>query len=203
MSTADKYGSGQTTDESDSHSIPSAFMDEESLSGDENVFEDHSEHHCSTAHTHTSSGEEEEDSGKLQFAKQETKAVLRLRLLVFDFLIIATIAVSLIVYFTSTGAEMAEYESQYEVASEKVIKSFLDIAESKLAAISGVAVELEVHGEEQEAGWPFVTLNRFQERTSTTMTQSGALYVHVNPRVKLDERKEWELYATGEASLWM
>ena len=197
-----KSGSNQTADDSESDSIPSEFLDEDdSLSSDELDLEDPSLH-GSTAQTTTSSGEEE-DSGKLQFAKRETKAVLRLRLLVFDFLIVATITVSLIVYFTSTRAELQEYESQFDGASKRVIQAFLEIAESNLASVAGVAVDLEVHGEESQDQWPFVTLARFQERTSTAMTQSGALYLHMNPLVKLDQRRKWESYATGNSSFWM
>ena len=195
--------SGRTDDES--VSIPSIFMDDESLSGEDVDVED-SGYYSSAAFSNSSaSGDEDKDdsSGKLQFAKRETKAVLRLRLLVFDFLIVTSLAMSLIVYFWSTSAELAEYEAQYKVASGRVIDAFLDIANTKLASIAGVAVELEVHGQENGNQWPFVTLSRFQERTSTAMSQSGALYLHVNPLVTLDERKEWELYSAGEDSLWM
>ena len=163
----------------------------------------YSHHSSSMAETKGTGEDEEEDEGKEQFAKKENKAVLRLRLLVFDFLIVATIAISLIVYFTTTGAERNEYENQYESASQSVIQAFHDIASDNLAAAAGMGLDIAVHGEESSTGWPYVTLSRFQERTATPMSQSGALYLQVNPMVSLDNRQEWEQYTTGEDAQWM
>ena len=164
--------------------------------------------HSSTRTTTTDKSSSEDE--KL-FAKKETQAVLRLRLLVFDFLIVATIAISLIVYFTTSGSERSEYETQYESAAKKVIEAFMDIAQTQMAAVAALSVTLGIAGEEQNSsngntsssGWPFVTLKRFQERASATRSQSGSLYLHVNPLVTRDERQDWELYVTGESSFWM
>ncbi|CAB9517391.1 Receptor-type guanylate cyclase gcy [Seminavis robusta] len=199
-----KFGSHPTAE---TESVPDQFLDEDTLSDDlyqhtNNDLEDNCSVHSSTGRT-TKSGSEEDDDGKLQFAKRETQAVLRLRLLVFDFLIVATIAVSLITYFTSTSAEMAEYNSQYDAAAEKVMDAFMDIAVSKLAAVSGLAVTMAAHAEETQSLFPFVTLSRFQERAATYLDQSGALYIHVSPLVVKEQRKDWELYVTGNESLWI
>jgi len=150
----------------------------------------------------TDDSEDEEDAHKM-FAKKENEAVLRLRLLVFDFLIVATIGISLIVYVTTTRKENAEYEKQFESASKKVLDTFMDIAHTKLAAITSLAVALAIEEEESGSKWPFVTLKRFQERASNIMTQSGALYVNVNPQVTKDQRNDWEDFVTGNESYWM
>ena len=162
--------------------------------------------HHSTSFADTKGGrtaDDDEEDGKVQLAKKENKAVLQLRLLVFDFLIVATIGVSLVVYFTTTGAERNEYESQYESVSETIIQAFHDIANDNLAAAAGMGLDIAVHGEESSAGWPYVTLPRFQEKAATTLSQSGALHLQFNPMVTLEDRQDWEQYTTGEDSYWM
>ena len=217
MTSIIKQGSDKTTEESsvsgNSHGSSSgglliledlydeAFNDEDDESFACSI------NNSSLAETKDTNDDDDEDDddeeGKVQFAKKENTAVLRLRLLVFDFLIVATIAISLIVYFMMTGAERTEYESQYETASQKVIQAFHGIANDNLAAAAGMSLDIAVHGEESSRDWPFVTLSRFQERAATPMTQSGALYLQVNPMVSLDDRQEWEQYTTGEDSHWM
>jgi hypothetical protein len=102
---------------------------------------------ASTAHSGSKTDEEEEESRqKLNLARKETAAVFRLRLLVFVVLLLAALGVSVIVYLITARAEQDEYRTQYEGIAKKVTESFLDIADSKLAAISAFGVALNAHG---------------------------------------------------------
>jgi hypothetical protein len=151
----------------------------------------------------SSTGSTVKEQEEVKLAKRETMAVFRLRLLVFIVLLLAAIAVSVIVYYITTGAEHEESKSQYEGASDKVLEAFIDIVDSKLAAVSSLGVAAIAHGVDHIRTWPFVTLSSFQQRSATAREQSGSLFVHINPIVTDIERLEWEKFVVGEDAYWM
>ena len=152
----------------------------------------------------TSSMDEDQDQ-KTNLAKKETMAVFRLRLLVFLVLFLAAVAVSVIVYTLTANAEKDEYQNQYEGAAKKVLESFMDIVDSKLGAVTSIAIANIAHGVDHVKSWPFVTLSSFQQRASTARKQSGAMYVHINPMVTDAQKTEWEAFVSksSEDSYWM
>ena len=156
--------------------------------------------------TGTGTGQsEDESSEKLALAKRETRAVLGLRILVFAVLLLAAVAVSVIVYITTKSSENEEFRSQYEGAANRISEAFMGIVETHLSAISSLGVASIAHGVDHDSQrWPYVTLSSFQQRAYTARKQSLALYIHVNPRVELDQREEWESYTgTHPDSVWM
>jgi len=139
---------------------------------------------------------------KIELSKKETLAVLRIRVFVFLVLLLASVAVSLTVYMITKRSVKDEYESQYEAAAKKVIEAFLDIAESKVAALSSLCVAVTALGTDQAQEWPFVTLSNFQQRASIARSQSGALDIQISPLVLDAERADWENYTLNENE-WM
>lgn len=93
--------------------------------------------------------------------------------------------------------------NQFAGAAQKVADTFSEIAEDKLAAVSSLGVALVAHGIDNGNEWPFLTLTSFQQRASTALKQSGALYVHVNPIVNTDKREQWESWVSQEAPKWI
>lgn len=188
-------------------------VDVEEGSVDSNMDESvHSGHEGTTASCHSGTGTSAYGRGKdsctedekLDWAKQETRAVFHLRLLVVVVLLLAAIAVCLIVYLITAKGEHQEYETQYHGAAMKIQEEFVSIVNDRLSSISALGVAMTAHGRDHAKEWPWVTLSSFQERASTALAQSGALYVHVNPRVRADQRDEWEIYsATSEDSEWL
>jgi hypothetical protein len=150
----------------------------------------------------SSAGSSAEDE-KIQLANRETLIVFRLRLLVFLVLLLASIAVSVVVYYITNDAEEAEAKTQYDGAAERVIEAFIGIVDSKLATMSSLGVAAIAHGVDHTRTWPFVTLSSFQQRASTAREESGALYVQINPMVSESDRQEWEEFVVGEDSNWM
>jgi uncharacterized membrane protein len=146
---------------------------------------------------------------KMELAKKETLAVFRLRFIVFIVLLLAAIVVVVIVFYVTAGAEDEEFQSQYEGASDKVLQAFIDIVDSKLAAVSSLGVAAIAHGIDHRNNgtrtrtWPFVTLSRFQQRSAAARDQSGSLFVHINPMVYASDRQEWEEFVVGEDASWM
>jgi uncharacterized membrane protein len=140
---------------------------------------------------------------KMELAKKETLAVFRLRFLMFIVLLMSAMMLIVIIYYITAGGEDEEYKSQYEVASKKVLKAFIDIVDSKLAAVTSLGVAATAHGVDHTRTWPFVTLSSFQQRSATARDQSGSLYVHINPMVNESDRQEWEDFVVGEDASWM
>lgn len=87
-----------------------------------------------------------QEGEKMNLAKEETAAVFRLRLLVFLVLLLAAVTVSVIIFLVTTSAESNAYYSQYDAASKKVLDSFIDIVDTKLAAVSAMGVAIIAHG---------------------------------------------------------
>ena len=147
--------------------------------------------------------QETSQQAKEELARQETAAVLGLRLLVFLVLFLAAVAVSIIVFYVTSGAEVDESKTQYDGAAQKVLQAFSDIVNSKLGAVSSLGVASIAHGVDHYRTWPFVTLSSFQQRSATARSQSGSLYVHMNPYVTDEDRKEWEAFVVSNDSSWM
>lgn len=175
------------------HPDPSASEDEEMASD------------CSTIYdTDNNTESKPEEDEKLDVARRETQAVFGVRFLIFIILLLAALAVSIIVYIVTSRSQQHEYETQYEGAYKKVQSSFVDIVKIKLGAISTLGVAMMAFGDgENDRAWPFVTLPKFQQRASAVRSQSGALYVHVNPMVTLEQRKDWMNYASSQENQWM
>jgi hypothetical protein len=173
--------------------------DVSSADSDKDDDDDYNEDSGSSSAGSIAKDQEEE---RTTLARNETIAVFRLRLLVFMILLMAAVAVSLIVFFITSGAENKESESQYEGAAEKVLDAFIDIVESKLASMASIGVAAIAHGIDNKRTWPFLTLSSFQQRAATAREESGALYIHINPMVSESNRQEWEEYVVGEDS-WM
>jgi hypothetical protein len=58
-------------------------------------------------------------------------------------------------------------------------------------------------GTDQQAKWPFVTLNSFQRRASVTQSLSGAIYLSTNHYVKESQRSAWENYTEFDTSNYL
>lgn len=68
-----------------------------------------------------------------------------------------------------------------------------------MSAVAGLAVTVTAEAEE----WPFVTLGAFQERAKNARTLSGAVFLSVNPLVKMAQLDKWESYVQSSANSWM
>lgn len=189
----------------DLHAVPTAESASIGVAGSD-IEESYSNGKEESIVTGTGTGQsEDESSEKIALAKRETRAVLGLRVLVFVVLLLAAVAVSFIVYFITTSSENEEYKTQYEGAVNQISEAFVGIVDTRLSAISSLGVAMIAHGVDHATQrWPYVTLSSFQQRASTARKQSLALYIHVNPKVELDQREEWESFTgINPDSVWM
>ena len=153
---------------------------------------------------------------KSGLAKQETKQVFRLRILVVLLLVAAAASISVTVYYLTSTAEIEEFETLYYGNAEKIIDALQEVI-VQMTAVSALAVAatadtqeqlrlaaLENQDEEVDSPWPRFTMTKFQERAGNARTQSGAIYVSINPIVAVHDLSKWERYVgSDEFNYWM
>jgi hypothetical protein len=174
---------------------------ESALDGDNNNSDISSHSGSAPTSTGTSGDDATVRTQRENIGQRETKAVFRLRLLVFLVMLLAAAAVSVTVYLITSQSEQDEFEIQFDGAAAKVLESFQNVLEQKVPAISTLAVALIAHGIDHRRDWPLVTLSSFQQRASTVRKLSDTLFFSVCPLVTDDNRSDWEkLVFTGNTS---
>jgi hypothetical protein len=79
-----------------------------------------------------------------------------------------------------------------------ITDTFIEIATDKMGAAGSLVVAIVAESLTLKKKWPFVTLSAFQERASTIMRLSGALYIGMNPYVPHELREQWENYTWND-----
>ena len=138
------------------------------------------------------------DADTKLLAKKETRDVLRLRILVLLALLLATLAVSLTVYFITKRAQEEEFNSGFQGNAQKLMDSFNQIVELKIGAITSLAISFTSYARSQNATWPFVTMNDFQQRAASARALSDCLFLELLPLITDETRADWEEYALIE-----
>ena len=82
-------------------------------------------------------------------------------------------------------------------AASKVLTSFEDILEQKIAAIAALGVAMTASAQETNSTWPYVTLHDFQQRSASTRSLSGSFFSAVLPIITEATRSEWERYSVA------
>lgn len=129
-----------------------------------------------------------------QLAKKETRAVFRLRRLVFLALLAAALAVSVIVYLITKKAEDDEFKAQFYGSAEKLLESFEGVISQKIEAIGSMGITLAAYAESQNTSFPFVTMNSFQQRSASARQLSAALLLFLTFIVTDEDRAAYEHY---------
>ena len=176
----------------------------------------------------TGTTEDESNMIKEELARQETRNVFRLRIVVIIILVAVAMGVSYLIYDITHKAEIAAFESEYEGNAELIIASLkgeykdmrnvrlirqlnrkrisrvlefsspIEIIES-MSAVAGFAVTISVEAEV----WPFVTLDSFHMQARNVAFLSGADYITLNPLVQAADLAAWESYVLSPANAWM
>jgi len=154
---------------------------------------------------------------KNSLAKQETRQVFRLRIIVVLLLVAAATSISLAVFFITKNAEEEEFEAQFDGVANKILDHFEQIM-IEMSAVSGLAVAGTTFLQQLKAlyatlpdditpafpiDWPFVTTPSFQERVGNVRSLSGSIYVSINPIVTQEELPLWESYVQSKANKWI
>ena len=164
-----------------------------------------------------------------ELARQETRNVFRLRIVVIIILVAVAMGVSYLIYDITHKAEIAAFESEFEGNAELIIASLkgeykdmkvrlihrlncnhkrisrvLEFSSpieiiESMSAVAGFAVTISVEAEL----WPFVTLDSFHVQARNVAFLSGADYITLNPLVQAADLAAWESYVLSPANAWM
>lgn len=146
-------------------------------------------------------------------SKRESALVFRLRALVIVILLLVAVSISLAVFYQERAAQIKQFEAAFFGVAEKIIVS-LEEATEAISALSALAVMAAVESDHQGeenwttdgatfSGWPFITIDAFQERANNVRSLSKSIFVSVSPIVARNELSAWETYVNGNANNWM
>ncbi len=162
----------------------------------------------------TGTTDDDFQSIKNALTKRETQQVFRLRVLVMFVLIAAATSISVVIFHLERSTQVEEFEADFYGVAEKVIEALQQVTES-ISAVGGLAVMATVDAQNQVlnasltnsesvfVGWPFVTIDAFQERANNARSLSGSMYVSLNPIVQPNQLNEWEKFVQSNANSWM
>lgn len=140
--------------------------------------------------------EEKEEQVALNIAKDETRYVGWLRIIVFVVLLVTTIGVSIAVYRYASTDETSSFVENFEADAKKVITELGHSVDLTTTAVDSLAVALASFARFSNSSWPFVTLPDWELRASKTRVLSKAILLNTYYLIEGDEqRKEWEAYA--------
>eukprot|EP00977_Amphora_coffeiformis_P021284 scaffold9134_cov170-Amphora_coffeaeformis.AAC.8 len=142
------------------------------------------------------------DKDEKQLAAKETAAVFRLRVLVLAIIFLAAVAVSLAVWFITTNSEEEDFVTNYDGASTKLVESFEEIVDQKIGALASLSVTFTSFARNENATWPFVDMNDFQQRAATARSLSDSLFLELLPIITEETRGEWEQFSV-ENKKWL
>ena len=83
-----------------------------------------------------------------------------------------------------------------------VVASFEGILEEKIAAIAAFGVTITANAVANNSTWPFVTIDQFQQRSASSMSLSGCMFLILTPMVTDENRLAWEEYSVANTG-WL
>ena len=129
-------------------------------------------------------------------AKEEDKAVFRLKLLVLAVLVASTVGVAIAVYLYIRDAEEDDFEAQFIGDSSKIFESIGITLDLTLGAVDSFLVGLVSFARFTNATWPHVTLPDYAVRVAKIRSLSKAVLVTQYHFVGAGEqRAKWENYS--------
>ena len=135
-------------------------------------------------------------------ARKETKQVLRLRVLVVLILVAAAASISAAIFYIVRSSEIDEFETIYYGSADKIVDALQEVV-VEMSSVSALAVAATADSIGSNKTWPLFTMTNFQERAANARTQSGAIFVSINPLVEKDALSAWERYVLSDANSWM
>jgi hypothetical protein len=159
---------------------------------------DHDQESCNSSYRTDEDGAveyKERENESSAIAKNETKNVGRLKVVVASVLIVTTIAVATIVYLYLSRNEHASFHNQFHGDGSKIFASIGASMDKTFGVMDNMAVMLVAHAKETNLTWPFVTLPNYGIRAAKLLLVTDALSMSFLPVVSADQRRTWESYS--------
>jgi hypothetical protein len=157
-------------------------------------------HHKNTSHTNT----DVEALVKKGIAREESRAVNRVRYIVLIVLVLAGITVSLLVYFLSIKSVWDQFNVQFAGQAGQIEMSFQRIASETLGAFASLRVAAMAEAMDKNDTWPMFTMSSFEKRAAVARRLSSCILIGIYPYIDNNEtRQTYEAYTAQVGPVMM
>jgi hypothetical protein len=147
-------------------------------------------------HRSTSDQENSTTMVKKGIAREESKAVNQVRLVVLTVLLCAGITVSLLVYFLSIKSVQDQFDGQYTGHTGQIQIAFERVATEKLGAFGALRVAAMAEAIDKKDTWPMFTMSSFEKRAAVARRLSLCVLIGIYPWIDTNtSRNDFETYA--------
>jgi hypothetical protein len=137
-------------------------------------------------------------------ATKESKAVNRLRLLVFIVLLVAGITVCFLVFFLSMMSVYEQFKTQFTGQAEQIKLAFQRIPSEKIGSLGALRVAAMAEATDRNITWPLYAMSSFEKRAAVARRLSETIYIALYPIITdRSSRSQWERYAPKVGPKWM
>jgi hypothetical protein len=139
--------------------------------------------------------EEGDDTGTSshdQLASKETRAVTKLKVLVFGSLCISMVGAVLAAYFLTSQAEIDSFELHFQDDANKLLGNIGQNLQRIMGASDAFIASITSHVAHTNQTWPYVVIPDFAVRAEKVRSLCGAVYVTTYHSVEDDQREAWE-----------
>lgn len=136
-------------------------------------------------------------------ARSETKAVKRLKILVFVVLALFAVGVALAVYYYITKSEIHGFEEQFHDDARQVLASLGASLDRSLGAIDSLVVQVVSMAHISNQTWPMVTIPNLEVRMGKIRQLANGVVIIMYPLVADDQRADWEAYSASHGTQWV
>jgi len=144
----------------------------------------------------------DEEDQQRRLGRAESQALVRLKILVLAFFVLAAIGVSLTAYYYTTNAEHNVFATRFEAQANKVVDSIGRTMDHTLAALDALSVNLASFSRYSNSTWPFVTMPNFAVHVAKIRALSMTTVVTKLHLVTKEDRPKWEQYTASNHG-WM
>ena len=127
-------------------------------------------------------------------AREGSRAVVMLKILVIFILVQAAFVVSFLTYYFIVTDQSEDFDTQFEDYASKLMEQFLEVSHLKVWTCYSLSLAFTTEFENSDA-WPNVALSRFAVRTYGSTSMVRASSVAFAPMVTDETRDAWEAYA--------
>jgi hypothetical protein len=147
---------------------------------------------------HSEGGDDSSTSSRREeLASKETRAVTKLKLLVFGSLFVSMMAVALAAYYLTSQAEQAGFELHFYDDANKLLGNIGQNVERTMEASDAFITSVTSYAAHTNQTWPFVVIPDFAVRAEKLRSLCGAIYVTTYHFVEHDQRVEWENFTAS------
>jgi hypothetical protein len=161
--------------------------------------------HCSTScgDLRISAGDESSASSRKEYqqhleelASKETRAVTKLKLLVFGSLFCSMVAVVLLAYFFTAQEEHDNFEEYFYDDAHKILGNMGHNLQRTMEVSDAFITSMTSHAAHTNQTWPYVVIPDFYVTAEKIRSLCGAVYVTTYQVVENDQRKDWEKFTS-------